>query len=271
MSCFLTMPGCYFWRPTRWTNKIPKWTQKKNKQHRTRKPGSGCSGADLAGNLAGERLVTPVPVSAHRHSTASSAAWAGRNFCHQEPVYAAQCCRPASRRRGCWSLPLAAVAVELTPASLVEVHGRLDWVYGRSVGRSAGWCFCSRASRGPWQGTSGRAPTSEWASIFLARDRFWGTGRTGPAAPSGLPSWRLLESGWALLEKLGVRSLLCLLAGHPSWSEFREPWAAAGGGGMRLGKRTDLRRKILNFGVSWMGSCGHRHIVALWDCLYGQV
>lgn len=196
MPCFLLMPGCYFWRPTKWTNKIPRWIQKKNKQHWTRKPGSGCSRVDLAGNLAGERLVTPVPVSAHRRSIASTAARARRNFCQQEPVYAAQCCRPASRRRGCWSLPLAAVAVELSPASLVEVHGRLDWVYGLSVGCSAGWCFCSRASRGPWQGTSGRAPTSEWASIFSRGTGSGALGGLGLRLPRGFRpggSWRVDE------------------------------------------------------------------------------
>lgn len=92
---------------------------------------------------------------------ASSAPRAGRNFCRPEPVCCAQCCRPASRRRGCCSLPLAAVTVEFSPASLVEEHSRLDCVYGRSAGRFAGWCFCIRASSIPWQGTSGRAPTSK--------------------------------------------------------------------------------------------------------------
>ena len=64
---------------------------------------------------------------------------------------------------------------ESSRADLIEERGyRTGWVYGRSAGRSAGWCFFIRASCVPWQGTFGRAPTSKRSSVFSPGAGFCG-------------------------------------------------------------------------------------------------
>ncbi|KAG8522142.1 Cyclin-C [Galemys pyrenaicus] len=102
-------------------------------------------------------------------------------------VYTVQCCRPASKRIGCYPLPFTVAAAERSQADHIEERGyRAGWVYGRSAGRSTGWCFFIRARCVPWQGTFGRAPISKYSFVVFLWAGPWRGGENGACDSLGL-------------------------------------------------------------------------------------